>query len=48
MGDELEQALLGKTLHDVLCAIPISHPIAVEIDRLTAELDRYKQGVEVE
>ena len=47
MGDELEQVLRGKMLHDVLYAIPISHPIAVEIDRLTAELDRYKQGVEL-
>ena len=53
MGDELEQALRGKTLHDVLHAIPISHPIAVEIDRLTEELadsqqecDRLKEELE--
>ena len=46
MGDELEQVLRGKMLHDVLYAIPISHPIAVEIDRLTEELARYKEALE--
>lgn len=47
MGDELEQVLRGKMLHDVLYAIPISHPIAVEIDRLTTERYRYKEALEI-
>ena len=48
MGDELEQVLRGKMLHDVLCAIPISHPIAVEIDRLTTELAEARDRLQEE
>lgn len=42
MGDDLEQALKGKTLADIIHTLPCGHPIQVEIDRLKAELEEAK------
>lgn len=50
MGDELEQQLAGKTLDDIRHALPCSHPIQIELDKLeqaNKELAEYKCGVEV-
>lgn len=43
MGDSLEQALEGKTLEDIVHALPCSHPIQVEIGRLKEEINRLRQ-----
>ena len=44
MGDELEQVLVGKTLADIIHALPFDHPIQKEIERLKAELEEARNA----